>query len=78
MVFLIYFKFCTTSFTANRSCTSITATTYVDTHNSYMGTIQGKNIGVTVMCLQSETTRSEVCIQLSLMSKLLMVYVTIL
>ena len=49
-VFPIYFKFCTISISANRACTSITAAIYFEIHNSYMGTIQSKNIGVTVMC----------------------------
>jgi hypothetical protein len=71
-VFPIYFKFYTITFRVNRTCTSITVTTYNDIHNSYMGTIQSKNIASTVICPQSETTRSEICIALSLMFKLLM------
>jgi len=71
IVFPIYFKFCTVTFKANRTCTAI-ATTYFDIHKTYLGTIQSKNLGASVMCPQSETTRSEICIPLSLMSKLLM------
>jgi hypothetical protein len=75
-VFPIHFKFFTISFTANRTCTSITAITYFDFHNSCTGTIQSKNISATVMLSQSETIRNEVCVQLSLMSNLLMIQVT--
>jgi hypothetical protein len=71
-VFPIYFKFCTVTFRAHRTCTAMTATTYFDIHKTYMGTTQSKNLGATVMCPQSETTRSEICIPLSLLSKLLM------